>query len=186
MKLTITITDRELLKALKNNKQSNTVLQKALKKGLNIKTNTASGIKTYSNSEFMDLLSIRRTKDKARKSWYRTNGKKTKLGIMAFWSHIFEANERLDTEKKMTNAEIERQVRLEFAHEDTLMRNLDSGRQSVNYYRHLYNKGRMNKGISPKYFSFRYDYDGRVVDTRTGNRLLTKLEIKEYLEKYKT
>lgn len=189
MRITIKITDRALLKVLKNSELPNQLLQKALKKGLNItssdKPQTASAVKDYSHSEFMELIAIKKTKDKPRKSWYRTKGKKTQMGIMAFWRYLFEANEILDTENKMTNAEIERQVRLEFPHEDRLIRNLDSGKQSVNYYRHLYNKGRMDNGVCPKHISFRYDYDGRIVNTRTGIQLLTRADIQRYIEKYK-
>ena len=105
---------------------------------------------------------------------------------MAFWKLLFEGNEKLPTNQKMTNAEIERQVRLEFPHESTLLENLDSGRQSVNYYRHLYNKGRMTNGETPELLSFRYDERGNRVNTRTATRLLTEQEIKEYIAKYTT
>tara|TARA_Y100000401_G_scaffold30623_1_gene22394 strand:+ start:31290 stop:31775 length:486 start_codon:yes stop_codon:yes gene_type:complete len=135
-------------------------------------------------SNLEKILDIQKTEDPPRKAWHRTHGKKTGLGIMAFWKTLFEGNEILPKSKKMTNAEIERQVRLEFPHEKTLLENLDTGRQSVNYYRHLYNKGRMTKGDTPEYISFRYDGDGKVVNTRTGNRLLSEEEIDAYIEKY--
>tara|TARA_R110002020_G_scaffold115383_1_gene265297 strand:+ start:5138 stop:5632 length:495 start_codon:yes stop_codon:yes gene_type:complete len=132
------------------------------------------------------ILKIENTPDPARKSWHKTCGKKTQLGIMAFWATLFEGNELLSRNKKMTNAEIERQVRLEFPHEETLMENLDSGRQTVNYYRHLYNVGKLTKprGTPPKHISFRYSNVGKVVDTRSGKRLLTQEEIDELLERY--
>ena len=106
---------------------------------------------------------------------------------MAFWATLFEGNELLPKSKKMTNAELERQVRAEFPHEKTLLENLDSGRQSVNYYRHLYNKGRMSKpkGTPPEYISFRYNSDGESVDTRTGKRVLDKESTNAYIEKYR-
>tara|TARA_R100001163_G_C5068474_1_gene208860 strand:+ start:5768 stop:6253 length:486 start_codon:yes stop_codon:yes gene_type:complete len=135
-------------------------------------------------SNLEKILDIQKTKDPPRKAWHRTHGKKTGLGIMAFWKTLFEGNEILPKSKKMTNAEIERQVRLEFPHEKTLLENLDTGRQSVNYYRHLYNKGRMTKGDAPEHISFRYDGDGKIVNTRTGNRLLSEEEIDAYIEKY--
>jgi len=105
---------------------------------------------------------------------------------MTFWATLFEGNELLTRTKKMTNAEIERQVRLEFPHEPTLMENLDSGRQTVNYYRHLYNVGKLTKPrlTPPNHISFRYNETGQVVDTRTGKRVLTKEEHNELLERY--
>ena len=132
------------------------------------------------------LLDIQSTPDAPRKTWHRTHGKKTGLGIMAFWATLFEGNEILPKGKKMTNAEIERQVRLEFPHEKTLLENLDSGRQSVNYYRHLYNKGRMSKpkGSPPETLSFRYNEAGVKVDTRSGNKVLDAKAIKAVEAKY--
>ena len=134
-----------------------------------------------------NLLNIKNTPDPPRKTWHRTHGKRTGLGIMAFWATIFEANEILPKLKKMTNAELERQVRAEFPHEATLLENLDSGRQSVNYYRHLFNKGRMSKpkGSIPEEISFRYNTDGLIVDTRSGRWLLKLSETNELVKKYR-
>jgi len=130
------------------------------------------------------ILDIQKTKDPPRKSWHRTHGKKTGLGIMAFWKTLFQGNELLPISKKMTNAEIERQVRLEFPHEKVLLENLDTGRQSVNYYRHLYNKGRMTKGFSPDTISFRYNDGGKIVATRAGKYILTSEDQEVYKRKY--
>ena len=132
------------------------------------------------------ILKIENTPDPAKKSWHKTCGKKTKLGIMAFWATLFEGNELLPRNKKMTNAEIERQVRLEFPHEETLMENLDSGRQTVNYYRHLYNVGKLTKprGTPPKHISFRYNEVGKIVDTRSGKRVLNSDEYDALLARY--
>jgi hypothetical protein len=133
-----------------------------------------------------DVLDIKSTPDKPRKKWHRTHGVKTGLGIMAFWALLFDANEIRLKSEKMTNAEIERLVREEFPHEETLLNNLDSGRQSVNYYRHLFNKGRMNRGKTPTMISLRYDIDGNVVDTRSGSHIASQKEIAGYTEKYTT
>jgi hypothetical protein len=134
-----------------------------------------------------DVLDIKSTPDKPRKTWHRTHGVKTGLGIMAFWALLFDANEIRVKLEKMTNAEIERLVRAEFPHEETLLSNLDSGRQSVNYYRHLFNKGRMSqpKGALPKNLSFRYDIEGNLVDTRTGKRPLKAGEVAALENKYR-
>ena len=135
-------------------------------------------------SQLDKLLDIQKTVDPPRKTWYRTHGKISGMGIMAFWATLFEGNETLSKSKKMTNAEIERQIRLEFPHEETLMENLDSGRQSVNYYRHLYNRGRMNKDVPPTQISYRYNEEGFIVDTRTGKRMLDEVEVVEYAKRY--
>jgi|TARA_R110000824_G_scaffold110495_5_gene258536 hypothetical protein len=143
-----------------------------------------------SSANLDKILDIQNTEDLPRKAWHRTHGKKTGLGIMAFWKTLFEGNEILPVSKKMTNAEIERQVRLEFPHEKVLMENLDTGRQSVNYYRHLYNKGRMTKGAIPgdqgsgtHSLSFRYNSKGKQVSTRSG-KTLTAESKREYEQKY--
>ena len=77
--------------------------------------------------------------------------------------------------------------RKEFPHEATLLENLDTGRQSVNYYRHLFNKGRMSKpkGSTPEKISFRYDTDGVIVDTRSGKRKLSSDIVKDIDFKYR-
>lgn len=138
-------------------------------------------------SQLDKLLNIKNTPDAPRKTWHRTHGKKTGLGIMSFWATLFEGNELLPRAKKMTNAEIDRQVRLEFPHEQVLLDNLDSGRQSVNYYRHLYNKGRMSrpKGTAPEFLSFRYCDQGYRVDTRSGNRHLKEIDVDALEKKYR-
>ena len=102
------------------------------------------------------ILKIENTPDPARKSWHKTCGKKTKLGIMSFWATLFEGNELLPRNKKMTNAEVERQVRLEFPHE----------------------------GTPPQHISFRYNETGKVVDTRSGKRILSSDEHDALVEKY--
>lgn len=132
------------------------------------------------------FLTIEQTPDPARRSFQKTSGKKTGLGIMTFWATLFECNERLPRTRKMTNAEIERQVRVEFSHEETLMENLESGRQTVNYYRNLYNKGKLTKPrlVAPSHISFRYNTDGKIVDTRTGKRILSEEERNEILGRY--
>ena len=148
------------------------------------KANASRKAEKVNPAKLDKILDIQNTEDPPRKSWHRTHGKKTGLGIMAFWKTLFEGNELLPVSKKMTNAEIERQVRLEFPHEKVLLENLDTGRQSVNYYRHLFNKGRMTKGVTPESISFRYNDKGQIVSTRSGKNVLTGFEKDEYRTKY--
>ena len=132
------------------------------------KANAIRKAKKINPAKLDKILDIQKTEDPPRKSWHRT---------------LFEGNELLPVSKKMTNAEIERQVRLEFPHEKVLLENLDTGRQSVNYYRHLFNKGRMTKKVTPESISFRYNDKGQIVSTRSG-RLFLEFEKSEYMAKY--
>ena len=187
MDLLIKITDEKLAAELAEQGLSNHKLLSALTQGLkqlSLLKSSSVPVDTPSSDDLTSLLDIRKTADRPRKSWHRTCGLNTKLGIMAFWKLLFEGNEKLPANQKMTNAEIERQVRIEFSHESTLLENLDSGRQSVNYYRHLYNKGRMTNGEAPELLSFRYDERGNKVQTRTASKLLTEADEKAYVEKY--
>jgi len=189
MEIRIQITDHKIAEQLSEKPLSNKKLQSALNAGLqklSLVGHAPAPDATPSSDNLASLLDIQKTADRPRKSWHRTRGVNTSLGIMAFWKLLFEGNEKLPVNQKMTNAEIERQVRIEFPHESTLLENLDSGRQSVNYYRHLYNKGRMTKGATPDLLSFRYDDSGNKVHTRTVARVLTKRGIEEYITKYKT
>lgn len=135
--------------------------------------------KRITSKSLDEVLEIKITPDPPAQTFHKTVGKKSGLGIMAFWSVLFSGNEQLPKGKKMTNAEIERQVRMEFSHERTLMHNLETKRQTVNYYRHLYNSGRLTKprGNCPEYISYRYNDKGERVDTRTGKRPLTQEQI---------
>tara|TARA_Y100001934_G_scaffold13174_1_gene16096 strand:+ start:213 stop:785 length:573 start_codon:yes stop_codon:yes gene_type:complete len=185
MMISLNITNSQLAELLQERSFSKKELQNALIYGIkHAPSKLQTAPQKLSPTNIQGILNIKKTKDKPRKAWHRTCGKKTGVGIMTFWAFIFEGNETLPPEERMTNAEIERQVRAEFPHESTLIRNLDTGNQSVNYYRHLYNKGRMNDGIPPKKLSFRYNEDGDKVNTRTGRRKLSRNEIKEYKQKY--
>ena len=43
-------------------------------------------------SNLEKILELQKTEDPPRKAWHRTHGKKTGLGIMAFWKTLFEGN----------------------------------------------------------------------------------------------
>ena len=122
-------------------------------------------------------LGVRRTPDPIPKRRYcaRSEGIRTGLGICQFWATLFEANERLVQRKKMTDAEIKRQVAEEFPGREAVRKLLD-GVTTVNYYRRLYNKGRLTSGRIPKLPSRRYGIDGVRVNGRSG-RTLTPEEL---------
>jgi hypothetical protein len=119
---------------------------------------------------------IQRTSDKkTRKRSQYTYGMRTKLGVCAFWAALFELNEALPKQKKMTDAEIKRQFLEEFPDRPS-SRRLGAvgavGEVTVNHYRQLYNRGRFTGGVPPTVPSCRYDAKGGRVDGRTGKRPL--------------
>ena len=124
-------------------------------------------------------LGIQNTPDpKTRRSYTpATRGKETGMGICAFWSTLFLANEGLPKKKRMTDAEIRRQVLAEFVPEDQpartkeSLRKLHDGEVTVNYYRGLYNKGRLTNGEVPDRVSKRYGEGGDAVKGKTGKPL---------------
>lgn len=120
------------------------------------------------------------TSDPIRKNRYgpRSQGKRTGLGICRFWALLFVLNEKLDCHKKMTDAEIQRQVIQEYP-DRPVARKLQRKKITVNQHRTMYNSGR----FTPEYnkptdndievpYSYRYNSDGRRVDGRTGLRIL--------------
>ena len=129
---------------------------------------------------------IKRTPDAPRRDRYapKVEGKTSGLGIMLFWATLFELNEKLPKQKKMTDEEIKRQVLEEFPIDEVrevtrkALSKLgavgEKGEKTVNYYRGLYNIGRCTKGIVPTVKSYRYGEDGEQVNARTGKPLKDK------------
>jgi hypothetical protein len=129
--------------------------------------------------DFIRFLGIEKIPDQSRRgSPKRTHGLKTSLGIQAFWTTLFEANEMLDQTKKMTDTAIEAAVLNEFPTE-AIAKNLIEHKTTVNWHRNAYNEGRYTKGEIPERFSFRYNYDGKPVNGKTGRRELDPAEIKK-------
>lgn len=114
----------------------------------------------------------------------RSKGRKTGLGVRVYIWNLFTLNER-DGTQKLTNAMISHNVREEFPDRHRLLAGMDSGRQSVNWWRHLYNKGVLLKPKGkPSRISLRYNDRGKVVDTRTGLVEIDHDAIAELCEKY--
>jgi hypothetical protein len=94
---------------------------------------------------------------------------------MEFIAGLFELNEILQDHKKMTDAEIRRQILQEFPNNRTaayLKPNNKTRTLTVNYWRCFYNRGQLSPGIDkPKMPSRRYDEHGNVVNSRTGKPL---------------
>lgn len=126
--------------------------------------------------ELLRRLGIEATPDKLAHRVYTpmTRGIQSNLGICSFWCTLFLANEGLRKSEKMTDAEIKRQVLKEFPRHQQpsrtreSLRKLEEGIVTVNYYRSLYNKGRLTRGIVPKHQSRRYGDSGNLVHPKTG------------------
>jgi hypothetical protein len=120
-------------------------------------------VRTFSQLEF--ILHPQRTPDGPKPVAHKSVGKRTSLGVCTFWAALFERNERVPQEKRMTDAELIRQVAIEFPDRPST-RKLVQGKQTVNYHRQLYNSGRYTRGIVPKHQSRRYDEQGNVTNRR--------------------
>lgn len=111
-------------------------------------------------------------------------GRSLNIGICSFFALLFESNESSPKKYKLTNEQIEAEVRKEYPDRKGAFfdgkragRRDTWGRITVNTYRQKYNKGVFTQGIPPERFSFRYDKRGMRVDSRTGKRLLLPEEI---------
>ena len=144
--------------------------------------------------QFASKIKPQRTPDKP-SAIAKTRGRVTNLGICRFLHNLFVLNETLPKENKMTNEELRRQLFREFPdylkekHREYLVRQKASDRplpdpSAVNYYRYLYNIGRLCRGEDTPYCSFRYDIDGEKVSTRSGDKRLDAVGIRSYLESF--
>ena len=130
-------------------------------------------------AEVIERLGIQKTPDPQvqRSHTPTTRGKETGMGICAFWSTLFLANEGLPKRRRMTDAEIKRQVLEEFPADSQpnrtkeSLRKLAEGEVTVNYYRGLYNKGRLTNGKVPEKSSKRYGDNGDEVRGKSGKPL---------------
>lgn len=113
----------------------------------------------------------------------KSSGKVTGMGVCAYFASLFEANELVGPNRKMTDEMILAKVRAEFPEgkvAKTLSRlnNRQLSSMTVNgIYRYKYNHGVFTRGIPPEKVSFRYDAKGRIADYRKGKQPLLPEEI---------
>lgn len=117
-------------------------------------------------------LKIRKTPDSKRVR-RKSHGKHSGLGVFEFFVLLFEANERLPRNQKLTDAEIARQVIREYP-DRSIAAKLQSGELVVGKYRCYYNSGRLNNGVKPLIKSARYGETGEQVNDRTGEPMVAK------------
>ena len=114
----------------------------------------------------------------------RFMAKATKKSLFHFLFDLFMWNEIAPREKRRTDGGIAAIVLAEFPTYVSLRRNLDSEKHGINYYRQLFNTGRLSKGQPAPYVSFRYDLQGNRISSRTGVPLTARQQ-KELLEHYR-
>lgn len=115
----------------------------------------------------------------------RYMAKATKKSLFHFLFDLFMWNEIVPREKRRTDGGIAAVVLAEFPNHTSLRKNLDSEKHGINYYRQLFNTGRLSKGQPAPYVSFRYDMQGNRISSRTGKSLSAR-EQKALLERYRS
>ena len=108
-------------------------------------------------------------------------GRRSGLGVGAFFATLFRANELLKRHK-MTDWTIENQVCLEFP-DQPCSKALLSGSKTVGEWRGLYNSGDLTGGEKPEVPSKRYDGLGNVVNPKSG-KPMTQAERERWSKKY--
>ena len=118
---------------------------------------------------------------KAKKAKYR--GKLSKLGWLEAWAKIFENNELLSPDQRLTDDQIKELVLKDFPHKPKIKKSLE--KYNVQYWRLLYNKGWMHKMCPPPKISFRYNAQGTAIRIGSGReRPLTITERRDWIRKY--
>ncbi len=116
----------------------------------------------------------------------KSKGITTGMGIISYFTSLFEANEFLTTKWKMTDEAIARKIAKEFPHRKSAQDFLhNKSKKTVNSYRYRYNSGKFTRGIPPTILSFRYDKLGEPVNFKTGTTLLLQEEVNLHKEKHK-
>ena len=151
--------------------------------------------KTKSLTEFAKKIKPLKTPDLPPQI-QKTKGKVTDLGMMQFLFNLFLLNEKLPRHNKMTNEEIKRQLYREFPEYMATRKDIleektrkAGGRRppdpnSINYYRYLFNIGKLVKNSTPPLCSFRYNIEGEKVSSRSADKVIDAVDVKSYLTRY--
>lgn len=108
-----------------------------------------------------------------RKRVLRRVGLQFRLGLHAFVASLFRTNETLPVHLKMTDYEIVRQIRKEFAENEKILKRIDYKdpriQTTISTYRMNYNLGALTSEGPPSYaeVSLPYDDRGRAVSVRS-------------------
>jgi hypothetical protein len=106
-------------------------------------------------------LDIRSTPDGERDKAERL-GTRFRMGVSRFLYNLFETNEHLPRLKKMTDAEIVRQIVVEYRQYKDTVKWYSENRNAVTEQRSHFNRGILSpiKGDPPMQLSYRYDSSG--------------------------
>lgn len=118
---------------------------------------------------------------------HKSKGLHSGLGVTAYFSLLFELNERLPKKQKMDDDTIAKMIATEFPDRKTTSLEHFTGPNkihTINSYRYRYNAGKFNRGIPPEICSFRYDKKGRAVNGRTASSVLSQEELKAMQENH--
>jgi len=138
-------------------------------------------------------LKIKNTPMFERKIRKIKRGKKWKMGFSQFLASLFRINEVNPRSKKMTDAEIARQVREEYSELKDISKRFASDNPElsrlISKYRSEYNRGRLitsSPPPEPKFVSFAYNNNGNAVNARYVPPMeLTELEKRAVRARYK-
>jgi len=113
-------------------------------------------------------------------------GRTSGLGMHEFIGELLLANERCPIHSRRTNAALLATILYEYNDDQELEAKFTDTQHpyTVNYFRHLFNIGRLTRGERPPALSYRYNENGVAVDTRTGKKPLTPEQRTKYKEKY--
>lgn len=137
-------------------------------------------------------IKVQQTPMLIRKDTHKKIGKQYQMSLTGFIAKLFRINEQLPRDKKMSDAEIARQIRVEYSHDDKTKERFSEANPHLSKViaklRSEYNRGKLTPSIEPptlKYVSFSYDLDGDPVNTRFAipKKLSTK-EVKARRERY--
>lgn len=121
-------------------------------------------------ASILDAITIEKTPDPSRARRYgarskSTNPKLFRVGVCQFWCQLFELNEHLPPDQKMSDTEIGRQIITNYPGTKSAQQ-LENNTRTVGHYRALYNRGTITPGkIPPITPSYRYDHLGKPILT---------------------
>lgn len=111
-------------------------------------------------------------------------GKCSGLGMFQFIAQMLEANERAAKEDKLTDASLELMLIDEYPQNKRMIEVFRTRLRTINYYRDLYNRGRLTNDKPPPVISYRYNEFGLAVNLRHSDILLSTQDRMNYAKKF--
>lgn len=101
---------------------------------------------------------------------------------------LFHLNEEVQLKYRKSDSALQKIVCEEFVKIPEVVKRIEEGQYTINYYRTYYNRGRLVPSRPPQKISFRYGFGslaGTPVNLRTGNRELTPEEVVAHIKRYR-